>query len=443
MPDESEKTLHLGFIQPINTLINECFLNHSTNCELPGLKAEVWQAFADIAGVKLEFKEYWDIGFAASASPFDPPNSSYVLDAVESGVMNASLALSSMRPDRYAKLRYSMPVHFSQNGLVAGKLLSGSQRILRLQVFDWGTIILFAIFVLTIGLVRRQVWVGFAEFADKRPRRRTLTDSVLALLGALLLANYNAGFRGQVATIRKSGTINRSELMQNLGTGAIRIISRESLTLDYVNGYNLYGRTVTQEELDRLVIVEENLTEIARRLCEDEHLICFDWLGGVNNLVGGRWRSADCILEQVETPGSDNLTNRTPAGFALNRNFPKEYHDLLNEVIIRWYSGNQLDRVMRKYDLVAWPRRETARPAISMSLTVLSYGFIFYAVGCALAIAAFIVEALIPTTAFDVQNVHPVFVFPTQSGPHWSRWSMKTATPRLLRISQQPFEVVG
>uniref|UniRef100_A0A914VA84 Uncharacterized protein n=1 Tax=Plectus sambesii TaxID=2011161 RepID=A0A914VA84_9BILA len=412
MPKESGKTLVLGYIEPFEKLISECFVKYSTDCELPGLKAEVWQAFAHFTGFKLIFKEFYDIGFAAFADPSDPPNSTYVLDNVASGVLNASLALSSMQPARYSALRYTMPVYFSQNGLVAGKLLSGSPKPLQLQVFNWETVILFAIFVLIIGLVRRQVFVTFAEYINKRSRRRSLTDSVLVLLGLLLLINYNAGFRGQAASIRKSRMIKIGELAKGLSSGTIRIISRDVITADYVNGLNLYGRTVTQKELDKLVTIEKNLTEIARRLCEDERLICFEWFGGVNNLIGGRWKSADCVLEKVDTPDNENLTIRIPAGFALNRNFPKEYRDVLNEIIMRYFTGNQLDRVMRRYDLLPWvkkPKNNQFTP--SMSFRVLTNGLIFYAVGCALSIAAFVVEALIPTTIYDAKNVYPIFVF--------------------------------
>lgn len=100
MGENSEKkTLTLGYIDPMPAYILPCFVNKLPDCQRPGLKAEVWRTFAEMAGFKLDFKKSTHIG--GDGTTYRLPNQTFLFDFLAKKTINASLAVSSMRPIRF------------------------------------------------------------------------------------------------------------------------------------------------------------------------------------------------------------------------------------------------------------------------------------------------------------------------------------------------------
>uniref|UniRef100_A0A914UZT5 Uncharacterized protein n=1 Tax=Plectus sambesii TaxID=2011161 RepID=A0A914UZT5_9BILA len=269
-------------------------------------------------------------------------------------------------------------------------------------------------FVLIIGIARGNVWTCFAEYLNKKSRRRTIGDSVLVLFGAILFIWFNAGMRSQAGAARKRTRLTGNELKLGLNKGTYRISTRDYISAEHANKLNLLNRRVNQADIDKIISYETNFEKIAQQLCEDERMIRFEWSGGVNTLIGGRWKSAKCILEKLDIYDSSELNTRVPSGFALNRDFPQVYRDLLNQIIIRQFYGNQLERAMRRYDLhpLTPGQKEGDLLPDPLSLHLLSHGFIFFVVASSLCVVAIIVELLTLTTIpFDTSNAYRVSTF--------------------------------
>lgn len=93
------KKLTLGYIDYMPAYILPCFIKKESHCKRPGLKAEVWRTFAEMAGFKLDFKKSTHIG--GDGTTVHPANQTFLFDFLAQKSINASLAVSSMRPIRF------------------------------------------------------------------------------------------------------------------------------------------------------------------------------------------------------------------------------------------------------------------------------------------------------------------------------------------------------